>query len=732
MKLKINNSNLVIIFLAAAVIFLLPNFALASVTDGEIDAADKYAWGENLGWLNFGAANGNVRVTDAGLTGYAWSANHGWINLAPTDGGVMNDGAGDLSGHAWGENLGWLDFSGVAINSAGEFSGQAVVENDNSRVSFSGANFKLKTDWRPRLVRPACDNSADDDGDGRADYPADPGCSGLTDENEVDQGAVIIPPAPSQPVAPPQTSTPEINPPAEEVKPDLKPDAEEPKAEQEPAEIKIPTTKPSAQTGQQSSAVISASPLEQVFGKLKRIFGPILEKLAGLKPITSPEIPLENLVPREAPLALRGQWQIMPAEPAEKFVLAPLPAEILKLAKKFPSLNKIFEQINISKITDISRLKSAVLTLPGLTESATLAKAGMAIGQNMAPVGLIGLPAAEIKAGRSAWLEGLPLASLSAEIKNNLPSEIVFAKAGGELVDYNIDLIINEEGRSQQKITVLANQTLELVVKPDGQVNGVKGYLIFKSAASAARARSFDLVKILATPACAAADGAAGWFFVGKLQDFLSSLIFAEPSLAVKQAVPVTVEEKLVLSEFNYADADGDGLWTAEIKTPAAEGQYEVITVLNYKDPELGDRAIKLTTVIDPEGYIYEQYGDKEIRVPGAVVSLYWLNPESKKYQVWPSEEYNQDNPQITDVSGKYSFLVPPGSYHLKIEAPGYLLYEGKPFLVKAGGGVHVNVELKIKYGWLKAFDWKTILLILVAVFLVYNFYKDKRRKSIN
>ena len=32
------------------------------------------------------------------------------------------------------------------------------------------------------------------------------------------------------------------------------------------------------------------------------------------------------------------------------------------------------------------------------------------------------------------------------------------------------------------------------------------------------------------------------------------------------------------------------------------------------------------------------------------------------------------------------------------------------------------------KYGWLKAYGWKTILLILVALFLAYNFYKDKLR----
>ena len=59
---------------------------------------------------------------------------------------------------------------------------------------------------------------------------------------------------------------------------------------------------------------------------------------------------------------------------------------------------------------------------------------------------------------------------------------------------------------------------------------------------------------------------------------------------------------------------------------------------------------------------------------------------------------------------------MPEGYYYLKVEAPGYLPYDGKSFQIKEGSGVHVNIELKTKYWWLKIVDWKTILLILVIV----------------
>jgi hypothetical protein len=102
----------------------------------------QYAWGENIGWLNFEPSTGpGVTVTDTDVTGVAWGENIGWIVFNPSEGGVFNDGYGNLSGCAWGENVGWISFScetidcnsvdyGVSIDPAtGMFSGMAWGEN---------------------------------------------------------------------------------------------------------------------------------------------------------------------------------------------------------------------------------------------------------------------------------------------------------------------------------------------------------------------------------------------------------------------------------------------------------------------------------------------------------------------------------------------------------------------------------------------------------------------------
>lgn len=111
---------------------------------GTILASYKYAWSNNVGYINFE----KVVVNDNALSGYAWSENTGWINFAPAiGGGVLNDGDGNLSGSAWGEGLGWINFSGVTISTTtGKFSGQATGDVIGT-LTFDCLKCDVRTDW---------------------------------------------------------------------------------------------------------------------------------------------------------------------------------------------------------------------------------------------------------------------------------------------------------------------------------------------------------------------------------------------------------------------------------------------------------------------------------------------------------------------------------------------------------------------------------------------------------
>jgi len=113
-----------------------------------IDDTNKYAWGANVGWINFNPTDGGVTVYTDHLEGYAWGENAGWIrmgthaaggthaygNSSTSDYGVNIDGSGTLSSYAWGANVGWINFSptngGVTIDLiSGALSGYAWGEN---------------------------------------------------------------------------------------------------------------------------------------------------------------------------------------------------------------------------------------------------------------------------------------------------------------------------------------------------------------------------------------------------------------------------------------------------------------------------------------------------------------------------------------------------------------------------------------------------------------------------
>lgn len=145
--------NIKILVLTIIIFLLITSGAFASEINGTVPV-DSYAWGENIGWINFGASSGNVHITDSAVTGYAWSSTHGWINLSPGSGGVTNTCTGQLGGYAWSSALGWITFSGVTINSSGRFTGIAGTTGSTAgRINFDCGNCNVTTDWRQCALR---------------------------------------------------------------------------------------------------------------------------------------------------------------------------------------------------------------------------------------------------------------------------------------------------------------------------------------------------------------------------------------------------------------------------------------------------------------------------------------------------------------------------------------------------------------------------------------------------
>ncbi len=116
-----------------------------AVSTGNISTADKYAWAETSGWLNFRPNNGGVMVNETFLSGYAWAENIGWVKLGVDAGGHYtnqdntNWGVNliadtQLTGYGWSETSGWIRFDpthgGVSFDKiTGAITGYAWAEN---------------------------------------------------------------------------------------------------------------------------------------------------------------------------------------------------------------------------------------------------------------------------------------------------------------------------------------------------------------------------------------------------------------------------------------------------------------------------------------------------------------------------------------------------------------------------------------------------------------------------
>ncbi|EEF63469.1 hypothetical protein [Pedosphaera parvula] len=129
-----------------------------------IDPVNKYAYGANIGWLNWSGDGPNGAVIGEYVcSGYIYSADVGWIclgsgspingiqyqNNAANDFGVNNDGLGNLRGYAYGANIGWINFENTGAPAfnlrTGQFTG-SIWSANCGWISLSNAVAFVQTD----------------------------------------------------------------------------------------------------------------------------------------------------------------------------------------------------------------------------------------------------------------------------------------------------------------------------------------------------------------------------------------------------------------------------------------------------------------------------------------------------------------------------------------------------------------------------------------------------------
>ena len=162
-------------FLRLAVVGLCLFAASSVIAAATINATNKYAYGANIGWMDWrGNTNNGAVIGEYASSGFIYDANVGWIhlgkgsptngiqyqNLATNDYGVNVDAFGNLRGYAYGANIGWINFETngapkVDMNT-GRMNGYVWSANCGW-ISLSNAAVAVQTD----AIAPGGDSDAD-------------------------------------------------------------------------------------------------------------------------------------------------------------------------------------------------------------------------------------------------------------------------------------------------------------------------------------------------------------------------------------------------------------------------------------------------------------------------------------------------------------------------------------------------------------------------------------------
>jgi len=341
----------------------------------------------------------------------------------------------------------------------------------------------------------------------------------------------------------------------------------------------------------------------------------------------------------------------------------------MQLATNFDTVQLTLNDLGVSHLADIHKLQTVQLTLPSLAS-------------------VLGL----------ATDKPFSLEQLDNKKKTQIPNEVIFVELADAKIDVARTVSFTDPNVPEQTMKAIAGKKMHLITKPASAVKSVIGQLTLVSGGTQTSQNDDD-----------------------------HKFLYATVAQAAELSVP---ENNLVTQQFTYTDPDGDGLYTADIITPSAKGEYEIVTNYDYVDPALGTSEARLTTIIDPSGYVYELIGGQEARVENATVQLQQQS-ENGEYAAWSAAEFSQQNPQVTTSSGEYSYLVPEGNYRLVVTARGYYKYTSPTIAVKQGENVTFNVKL-ISKNPIKSLSAVHLLLLVVLANVILVAKKNKSKKKKN
>lgn len=170
------------------------------------------------------------------------------------------------------------------------------------------------------------------------------------------------------------------------------------------------------------------------------------------------------------------------------------------------------------------------------------------------------------------------------------------------------------------------------------------------------------------------------------LPEFTFRVYFTDESevASVEQVQVVTTDKNGKEIIVPLVKADGENFFTGtyifDDQETLVPQNYQVRWIMKDKELDyLQTQPMSVPAIVDPSGYVYE--GVANNRLSGVTATVYYSEKEPEKEykadenQIWNAEDFDQLNPQQTDVLGQYMWMVPAGWWQVKYEKEGYETY---------------------------------------------------------
>lgn len=145
---------------------------------------------------------------------------------------------------------------------------------------------------------------------------------------------------------------------------------------------------------------------------------------------------------------------------------------------------------------------------------------------------------------------------------------------------------------------------------------------------------------------------------------------------------------------FSLVKSVESGLWSGIMHFTEA-GPYTLTVQARDGASNLTSRELA-TLLVVPGGQVRGSSGP----LADATVELFYFEPTLEQFVRWHGEAFYQSNPQLTDASGHYHFLIPPGKYYARLSASGHATATTSIFSVDGSRPLIADVTLPPRAAW--------------------------------